>query len=265
MKKKIFSPPMLSFTNGEITEADMCARELWRGYEYHSNCRIISDEIFLKDFNNIGYIRENNLLNNFSLIEEDKALDLLIASKLGSGLRFRTLDVRKGIAGISRLGSPIYKNWLTKKHNPSNFWIDGSGLIIQIGREFNSLAAKKAPKGIQAAVSSRILFYSMPEMVIFPYSVTLAKKLKVFDDDPQKSVKQYSQTMAEAYYNNWKILEELKMPLPKILSDQEWEKIRNSGWWQRRVLDLCVVLRFKLFDVKGFVKTIMTTKPKIYP
>jgi hypothetical protein len=55
------------------------------------------------------------------------------------------------------------------------------------------------------------------------------------------------------------------MPLPTILSDQEWEEIRKSGWWQRRVLDLCVVLRFQLFEVKDFVRIIMTNNPKIYP
>ena len=265
MKKKTFVIPNLTFTNSEILEADMCARELWRGYEYHSNCRIVSDEVFLKDFYNIGRQQDTNLTPGLLSISEDKVIDLLSAAKLGNSLRFGTLDIQKGLAAIPRHGDPVYKKWLAKKHSRGNFWVDGAKLIVQIGREFNSATVTKASRGIQAAVSSRILFYSMPKMSIFPYSVALAKKLKVFDDDPQKSVNQYSQTLAEAYYNNWKFLEEIKMPLPTILSDQEWEEIRNSGWWQRRVLDLCVVLRFRLFEVKDFVRIIMTNNPKIYP
>ena len=37
------------------------------------------------------------------------------------------------------------------------------------------------------------------------------------------------------------------MPKPTILGDDVWTRAKKNGWWQRRVLDLALLLRFRVF------------------
>jgi hypothetical protein len=75
----------------------------------------------------------------------------------------------------------------------------------------------------------------------------------------------FNAEMRKVYDHYWQQLEGYKMPLPNgIIEDEYWLLAMKGAWWQRRVLDLSLMLKSGAAQYKPFIKMIATTKIKLH-
>lgn len=121
----------------------------------------------------------------------------------------------------------------------------------QYGREFTKELAKVLNArsaglrgGVQRAFASRVLFFALPEMHVYNYSLPLIKRLKDDFSLQGDTVDEVFEKMNELYELYEKQLKQL--PRPKFPANLRSE-INKGDWWERRVLDLAVLQNWDCF------------------
>jgi hypothetical protein len=244
-------------------KADMCARELWRKKKYHSKKYTTSDDELM------GMISTpvQNFINNKTLrinLQTDK-IDLLIrASQISRISAVKNVSTRKGIASLPSLLTNHYAKWIKTTYTNNDFFHESRDLVINLGKEFYK-SRKNIGKngGCHAALASRFLFFSNPEMPVFNYSAKLGTKLGLKGTTATK-IPNYYKIIGKSYIDNWKYLKKFKMPLSNHISDEYWLKVKESGWWQRRVLDIALLLHYRIFTEKKFIRDSLNLRVKRY-
>jgi hypothetical protein len=102
-------------------------------------------------------------------------------------------------------------------------------------------------------LASRVLFLAMPDMMVFNFSNGLAKKMR-FQSRPQAAIGNYNKIMSEGLVRNKQLLNKLHMPAPTVLNTEIWLAAKKAKWWQRRVMDLALLLNYRLVTAKRELK-----------
>lgn len=244
-------------------KADMCARELWRKRKYHRKKNTTSDDELM------GLISTpvQNFLNKKTLrvnLQTDKVNLLIRASQISRISAVKNVSIRKGISSLPALLNIHYGKWSKTTYTKNDFYYESRDLVINLGNVFYKPRRNIGNNGgCHAALASRFLFFSNPEMPIFNYSANLATKLGL-KGSTAKRIPAYYQAIGKAYIDNWKYLKKFKMPLSNHISDDYWLQVKESGWWQRRVLDIALLLHYRIFTEKKFIRDSLNVRVKRY-
>ena len=251
-------PPLKSIS---IKVADLCARELWRGYRYTSDRETTSDEILMHRLHWAFYKFQNRITKSYSLSKKDfevftKATDL---SRL---LTIGTLARTKGLHSMRRDIPSKYRRWRREKRRPIVSMAPPAA-IEKLGEEFFKRYQRRK-KGNHIALASRVLFMATPDMTVFNYSNQIAEYLNLPTYQPSSIIYRYHIALYEGLQKNWNELVKYDMPFGCTeLPDDLWETARNNGWWQRRIYDLAILIQCCGRKPKQFLNRIATTPIKL--
>jgi hypothetical protein len=242
--KKHLSVPLLS--PYAIKLAELCAIDLWNGVDYETGKPIDAsdDELLLTFYLPIKRMYLRGASSN--TITEDDVRLIIKQGKLKALYRSHLpLDFNKGLNAIKSQCLPIYKGWRngTMQLTPTGYATKAS---LELGISF--VQTSKAPTrngNYRVPLSTRILFYALPDMLMFNYSNALGKALNL-QSRPQSAIPYFFEIMSKGLEKNAKELAKLKMPSSVFLSQVDWARIKKHGWWERRVLDLALMIHFKL-------------------
>jgi hypothetical protein len=253
----------IKLSPSDLKIADLCARDLWRGINFATGKKLIYDREQVSDERLMGYFAPKfvKLLNGSFLKVHYRSDEIKCFMKIcrlnGQFNKGAGFTLGPGNVAIANQLPIYYAKWI--KHNlmPSMPHLRSYGVeaIKIIGEEF-AIQSRKAKAKIKYKIpfASRLLFFVAPDMMIFNFSTNLSKALRL-SPIPIKAMPEFSEIMETALIKHWKELSEFEMPLANgIIADDLWQAARDNGWWQRRVLDLAMLIHFKLVVPRPFLR-----------
>jgi hypothetical protein len=237
--------PVPKFTALEIKVAELCAEALWRGIDFRTDAESeTSDEILLNNF----YVSFRRLARHPSLpslITEAELKQLIRITEMKAMYRSTLkLDFPLGIKSITNQVAPIYNASIGRSPNDSRL---NYGIKSVMGL---SLCWVNNPKpsingNYRVPFSTRLLFFCAPEMMIFNFSNELARKMQL-QTRPQAALRQFNELLERGLHINRVLLNGLQLPERSALNKTNWNRISKTDWWQRRVLDIALLIRFQI-------------------
>ena len=106
-----------------------------------------------------------------------------------------------------------------------------------------SVGMVKQPNYHQIILASRILFFNVPNIKIYNISSALARNLVMRGQPFQYHIK-YREQMDRYFSENRTQLSRHSLPARSDLDKRVWDQINQTDWWQRRVLDLALLIDF---------------------
>lgn len=233
-----------------IKLAELCAIDLWHGIDYETGKSMeVSDEELLHDFAfPFKYLYENP--QTHIQISEFSVRRLIRVGRLKAMFRSaQEINFQAGIKAIETLVLPTYLGW---RSGNLKLVETGYGLrsTLDLGASFVTATSVPTRNGhYRVPLASRLLFFMTPDMKIFNFSNGLAKAMQL-QSRPQAAIADFSIEMEKGLKKNQIALDKLRMPKPKIIGEELWHCIDNSDWWQRRVLDLAMLLQFNVLKAR---------------
>jgi hypothetical protein len=242
--------------------ADACARELWRGYSYTDDSPTISDEMlmlwFSVPFVNLQRIHSTDLYIHPEHIDRFASLINMRENRIK-----KTLDIPNGLKRLKHICENEYADWKREPKKMSAF-----NIANKATKEVAESLFKTSPttnKGIFPALSTRVLFFAAPDLPIFNYSKQVRDFLQINERTNLDNLIVFNSEMRKVFEHYWEQLQNYKMPLANgLVQDEYWILAMKGGWWQRRVLDLSLMIKAGAVNYKPFIKTIASTKLKIH-
>ena len=255
-----------NFSYEAIRLADICAREIWVGNVYKKNDvkleaeieiefidshgvitlrrnqTVVSDEVFLHLFAPY-YIqhggRDINVLVTFPNAINDCNLKayIKVARLEQREMRSLNFNLNNGIDYLLTDALTEYRRW-ARSRTPYDF----TALTAKMVQDF-SLSMTTNPQngvGSHTTAASRILFIAMPDLPFFNMSADIYTGLSIRADNNNIHIAKYYKALADGLRRNWQVLSSFEMPRFALTNDELWKRIRQSGWWQRRIYDLAL-------------------------
>lgn len=239
-----------------IQNAELCCKALWYGINFENGNPQTSDEEFLCVFAMPMFDHAPNKRLPFKpavFIIDVK--NLIKVGKITAVFRMQKyMDFRKAIRKIE---TSIFPMFFSVLKNPAT--TDRCLLAIKaIAKLSDGIVTK--PNYFQLVLSSRILFFLAPNLMIANMNTAVARHFDL-RRQTQKNYADFQLLFREGLKVNQNHLAELELPRNRShLTQTEWEKIRETDWWQRRVLDIAILLQLKLatpaFGLKKLVADI---------
>ena len=222
-----------------IRDANICAEACWYGINF-KNLRVnqlISDESLMEYFAEPMYAHGKNVATFNPDIFADKVNDLITACGLRMlRLGFHRISINAAIGTIKNQIYPMFDTVRTSsiRHSrtqPSNAIRHlSNGMVTQ-------------PNYHQIILASRILFFNVPNIRIYNISSALASSLGL-KGRPVNYHIQFREKMDKYLSHNRTQLSKHSLPPPTHLDKRVWDQINQTDWWQRRVLDLALLIHF---------------------
>lgn len=233
-------PTNLRLSKQEIENANYCAEALWYGINYKNSKPIVSDESLLKYFAEPMYKNGRYAARFDPDIFKSQVQSLMSVCGL-KALNF-SVNRMNYVQGIAAIKTQIHQHFveIKKKHHrliPVN-------LPDQAIRDL-SAGLVTQPRYRQIVLASRILYFNTPNLETFNISSGLARNLG-FGRVPDKYLTAFNAKMRKIYLANGNQLSTCKKPKVLFLKGELANSIHATTWWQRRVLDLALLLRFGL-------------------
>lgn len=243
-----FTPlPVPKFSASQIALAHVCAESLWAGYEYQTGKLMRHSEeeymqLFASRTKQIANTSTNRLKLNIAVIKDlmiDAGLKALYRSTLET-------DFNMAVNAYQARAVKHYLEWKNKTSPVGLPYTYATQAELNWGARFvNNPSGATRNGNYRVPLASRVLFFSMPDMMVFNFSNSLAKKMR-FQSRPQAAVSGYNRTMSKGLVRNKLLLNKLAMPMPTLLADDIWNAAQTANWWQRRVMDLALLLHHRL-------------------
>jgi hypothetical protein len=205
----------------------------------------ISDAQCLKLFSSAFYAKASNPQSNY-LIDESDIRALIRAARLYPMYRARDpIDFAKGLASLQK-SAKIYCDVKSGKLQMTLFQL-AEDLTLLTGKEFVTSVAIQSPNiPYRIPLATRILSYSIPDLPIFNLSTGIKDALRL-RGDAQTFVPVFYSLLNAGMTNNSATLSKLQTPPPlEGLQNTGWVGAIAAEWWQRRVLDLALLLYFSV-------------------
>lgn len=234
--------PIEIFTKAELNEADLCASALWHGINFKTGKKITSDAWLLDAFATPFYnITSTNTYNGVTDLDVH---ELIVACGLYA--TFRDTNKQHYDSGLNSIASsiyPIYLNWLQKTGGVSEEAY-GARAVYKLSDALalhNPNSINPAPH--RTVIASRLLFFLVPTMPCFNMNNTIALKYGL-QSRPYAYRDEYCRLMHDGLKANWNLLKTYSLPscTPEI-TPKTWAEINKSDWWQRRVLDIAILIK----------------------
>jgi hypothetical protein len=222
-----------------IRLANICAEACWYGINF-KNLKInqlTSDESLMKYFAEPMFVHGKNVATFNPDIFTDKVSDLITVCGLGMlRLGFHRISINAAIATIKNQIHPMFDGVRSAsirqtRSQPSNAISHlSSGMVTQ-------------PNYHQIILASRILFFNVPNIRIYNISSALARNLNL-RGRPVNYHHLFRERMDKYLSYNRTQLSRHSLPPPSHLDKRVWDQINQTDWWQRRVLDLALLIHF---------------------
>ena len=237
--------PVPKFTAYEMKLAELCAVALWQGINFETDkLAEVSDEVLLNNFH-VAFQRLVKKPTLPTLINELQLRQLIRVGKLKAMFRSNLpLDFERGIDAIRDLVVPIYV--ASKLKNSKISRIDASTrATLDLALCWITNDKPSLNGNYRVPFSTRILFFACPEMKIFNYTNSFEKVLKL-QVRPQAAITKFNELLAEGMILNSVLLNQCKLPTNSAMKLTTWKRVAKTDWWQRRVLDLALLLHYRL-------------------
>jgi hypothetical protein len=239
--------PAPTFTSTELDLANKCARLIWHGISFETGKLCVSDEELLAYFATPLHKHLTSSRAKVSLNLNDLH-SLIIACGLKPMLRKQ-----------HELSYPQFENFLTSNtkqylrdcnaaKQTADAWRVSSAYVKQGGKELVDVAVQ-TNAGYRIPLATRILFFALPSMPLANFSNGLAKALNL-QSRPEAAIHPFYQIFQTCLDLNRNKL--LKYEVPGsvgVLDDEIYPDVSNSDWWQRRVLDIALLLHYRITSV----------------
>ena len=219
--------------------ADECARLLWTGINFSNGRSQTSDakllDIFGRPFQNCV---ANKRVIKFSL----KQYKILVkTTNLNRYQKVESSELKNIWFCIVNSLSPMYKS---NSHMGKGMRKSEQSAIYNL--ELGAAIAKILGQGNKTTTASRILFFLIPDRNLFNLNEKLAAKLNL-----PKGSKNFNYPLCreiqKVLIRDWSILKNFTMPMrTSEVHEEIWELAAKGGWWQRRVLDIAILLHFNI-------------------
>ena len=246
--------PKLSHST--IKTAELCSKALWYGINFENGNPQTSDEEFLHVFSMPMYEHAPNKKLPFKpavFILDIK--NLMKVGKVTAAFRMKKyMDFSKAIRKIEKAIFPIFFDAIKNPDTTDRC----QSAIKAIATLSDGIVTK--PNYFQLVLSSRILFFLTPSLMVANMNNTIAKEFGL----PTRTHNNYADfqlLFRDGLKRNQNYFSKLELPKNRNhLSQKGWDRIKGTDWWQRRVLDIAVLLHFKLatpvFGLKKIVSGI---------
>jgi hypothetical protein len=232
------------FTQNEVDIAHRCALSLWHGIDYETAKTMeTSDAEFLAEYALACDAKRLNPQSNF-IINETALRRLIRVGKLKAMFRSTNpLDFNNGLVTLETI-IKRYDDFVNGRLQLTEAGL-AEEITLELARSFVTLTRIPTINGnYRLPFASRILAYSFPLLPIFNFSNGLASKMH-FQSRPQAALTHYFRELATGHARNQPLLSSLIPPNePAGMSHTTWQNILSKGWWQRRVLDIALLLHF---------------------
>jgi len=227
-----------TFTPQEIKTADLCARALWYGFNFDSGKKQTSDAELMSFLAKYFYSYKRTRTKPIPDIFIPQVKDLIKTCKVHRmSLSLPKMDIQKGIDAMYLNVYPIFKKSLRNPDRMSSsqeakecLWQMSKGFIIN-------------PNHNCLGLSSRILFFLTPNLRIFNMNRGVAKEYGL-RQMPTVHYGDFIDLFTKGQDINYKELSKYKMPpFRSSLDMYTWQKASRTDWWERRVLDIAVLLK----------------------
>jgi hypothetical protein len=247
--------PVPKFTANQLALAEVCAIELWNGFDYQTGKECdISDEDLLVMFAVPTFAMYRSTRTRQIITELDMR-ELIRAAQLKALFRStQATDFQGAIAAYRATALSVYSGWRKKKLKLANVYDYATQAILAWSVKFVNNSKVSLNGNHRVPLACRILFFAMPDMMVFNFSNGLAKKMR-FQTRPQAAIPVFNKYLYEGLQVNKALLKNLGMPKPTTLPEDIWIKANNGDWWQRRVLDLALLLHFGLVSATPQLQT----------
>jgi hypothetical protein len=227
-----------------IRLANICAEACWYGINFKNlNVNVLtSDENLLEYFATPMYKHGVHTAVYDPDIFRSRVNDLITVCGLGMlRMGMHRMSITQAIDTIKNQIHPsfaqIQSNSIIQARTPATNVIShlSCGMVTQ-------------PNYHQIILASRILFFNVPNIRIYNISSALARNLQL-TGRPVNYHHQFRQKMDKFLSHNRTQLSKFSLPQHSHLDKRVWDQIKQTDWWQRRVLDLALLIHF------GCVKT----------
>jgi hypothetical protein len=226
------------FTATEITRANLCAQALWYGINFDTGNKQLSDADLMSFLAKYFYTYQRTKKRANPDIFE-KEIKLLI-NTCGLAIMYRSLakmDIKKGIDAMYNDVYPIYKKSL-KNPNRTSTYIEAMDCLWKLSKGFII-----NPKYNCLGLSSRIMFFLSPNLRTFNMNREIAIRYGL-QVNPAVHYPAYFELFNTGLITNRAQLTRHKMPpMRGALDMKTWQTAARTDWWERRVLDIAVLLR----------------------
>jgi hypothetical protein len=237
--------PVPKFSKLHIIHAELCAQDLWNGIDYETGKRKkYSDEEYLILFNPIN----QPVLNPNQVQILKKVIHTFIVDAKMKALYRSTkpMDLNQALASFTSTAGTVYAGYKSGALVLPKIYQYGTIAALDWGTQFVvKQPGSNATNGNRIPLSNRILFYAMPGLKIYNLSNPLTKKMRL-QSRPQAALPNFNKIMYEGQLLNHLHLSALKPPKSTAISDEIWTSKVRKDWWERRVLDLAMLIHHQV-------------------
>ena len=234
--------PIPKLTKGEIDIANLCSKALWYGIDFETGKNQTSDASLLETFATQFYQYHKNKTPLRPPIMELEVRELIRVCRVYVLYRgLAGMDFKKGIGAIYKEIYDTYKEVIKKSYSGTP-QADGANCLRVLS---DGIVKKKGDNRLN--LSSRILFFLIPDLMIFNMNTKVATEFGL-PVRPHYHYADFYDLFAKGLKINQTLLNKLKLPKDDLneLTFQTWDKVRQTDWWQRRVLDIAILIKLNL-------------------
>jgi hypothetical protein len=234
--------PIPKLTKGEIDIANLCSKALWYGIDFETGKNQTSDASLLETFATQFYQYHKNKTPLRPPIMELEVRELIRVCRVYVLYRgLAGMDFKKGISAIYKEIYNTYKEVIKKSYSGTP-QVDGANCLRVLS---DGIVKKKGDNRLN--LSSRILFFLIPDLMIFNMNTKVATEFGL-PLRPHYHYADFYDLFAKGLKTNQTLLSKLRLPKDDLneLTFQTWDKVRQTDWWQRRVLDIAILIKLNL-------------------
>ncbi len=180
--------PVPKFSAVQLALAEVCANDLWNGLDYQNGEPIdVSEEEFLVIFAKPTFTMLNNSRTRQCFTEIDMRA-LIRAANLKALFRStQATDFQGAITAYRATALAVYGGWKNRTIQLENEYDYGTKAMLEWSPKFVNNPNPSRNGNHRLPLANRILFFAMPDMMIFNFSNSLAKKMR-FQARPQAAI-----------------------------------------------------------------------------
>lgn len=233
------------FSKLHIVHAELCARDLWNGIDYETGKnKRYSDEEYIVLLSRLSQVNLNaTQIQVFSKLIEKFIIDANMKALYRST---KPMNLHQALASFASTAGTIYAGYKSGALVLPEIYQYGTQAALDWGTQFVAKQpGSNASNGNRIPMANRILFYAMPDLKIYNLSNPLTKKMQL-QTRPQAALPHYNKMMYEGQQLNHQLLSALSPPTSKAIGAGIWTSKVRRDWWQRRVLDLAMLIHHKV-------------------
>jgi hypothetical protein len=248
--------------------ANECAICLWNGIDYESGNEQLVSDAYLLDIFGSKFIRAK-VHKSTIFYTLDEVSKFIKVAKLSHHINPNSVDISTARKSLNN----TVMSYAIRNKNQRYGIVEhkvGALLADNLGRHFASKrfvirnGKRIRTQNNKTTLASRLLFFTVPSQQIFNLNEDIALALQLNGKRASKFNDEYCYAFATLLDRDWHILSNFKMPIrTKEISQSVWNEAYYGCWWQRRVLDLAVMLHFKIINATYVKSYFGLSKPKL--